>query len=130
MCCFIHKYNNNPAILLLDDVVLRHTYPAFTGLGLFCSSEHFWTGCPSCRPPMTFTRIRTRDLSSESRSSKPLGHGSSYYLVVLIIWKTYSYTLFIAKWKVDQEMIDTILLIATILYFSQHKKQCSNNAAA
>ena len=27
---------------------------------------------------MTFTRIRTRDLSSESRSSKPLGHGSSF----------------------------------------------------
>ena len=22
-------------------------------LGLYWSSEHFWTGCPSCRPPMT-----------------------------------------------------------------------------
>ena len=39
--------------------------PFFTGLGRcpivnwdFCwSSEHFWTGCPSCRPPMTFTGI-------------------------------------------------------------------------
>ena len=45
----------------VDDVVLRHTLPVFTGLGRcpivnwdFCwSSEHFWTGCPSCRPSMT-----------------------------------------------------------------------------
>ena len=28
-------------------------------------SEHFWNGCPSCHPSMTFTRIRTCNLSSE-----------------------------------------------------------------
>ena len=69
--------NKKDHTIVDDDVVLRHTLPVFTGLGRcpivnwdFCwSSEHFWTGCPSCRPPMTFTRIRTHDLSSESRSS-------------------------------------------------------------
>ena len=29
----------------------------------------FGPDAPSCRPPMTFTGIRTRDLSGESRSS-------------------------------------------------------------
>ena len=66
------RYNN-----IDDDVVLRHTLPIFTGLGqcpivklgLYWSSEHFWIGCPSCCPLMTFTRIRTRNLSSESHSS-------------------------------------------------------------
>ena len=60
-----------------DDVVLRHILPVFTGLGrcpivswdFAVTVSIFWTGCPSCRPPMTFTRIRTRDLLSESRSS-------------------------------------------------------------
>ena len=60
-----------------DDVVLHHTLPVFMGLGWcpivswdFCwSSEHFWTRCPSCHPPMTFTGIRTRDLSRENRCS-------------------------------------------------------------
>ena len=59
------------------DVVLHHTLPVFTGLGRcpivswdFAGAVSiFWTGCPSCRPPMTFTGIRTRDLSSDSRSS-------------------------------------------------------------
>ena len=55
-CCFFYT---------LTEVVLRHTLPVFTGLGRcpivnwdFCwSNEHFWTRCPSCRPPMTFTGI-------------------------------------------------------------------------
>ena len=60
-----------------DDVVLCHTLPVFTGLG-WCpivnwdfarAVRFFWTGYPSCHPPMTFTRIRTCDISSESCSS-------------------------------------------------------------
>ena len=62
---------------LTDDVVLHHTLPVFTGLEWcpivswdFCwSSEYFWTRYPSCHPPMTFTKIRTHNLSSKSRSS-------------------------------------------------------------
>ena len=64
-------------MMMMIDVVLRHTLPVFTGLGrcpivnwdFSGAVSIFWTGCPSCRPPMTFTRIRTCDLSSESCSS-------------------------------------------------------------
>ena len=60
-----------------DDVVLCHTLPVFTGLGqcpivnwdFSRAVSIFWTRCPSCCPPMTFTRIRTHDLSNESHSS-------------------------------------------------------------
>ena len=67
------NYGRRMNLLWHCDVVLRHTLPVFTGLERrpivswdFAETVSiFWTGCPS----MTFTRIRTRDLSSESRSS-------------------------------------------------------------
>ena len=81
-------------LFIYDDVVLHHTLPIFTRLGWclivnwdFCwSSEHFWTGCPSCHPTMTFTGNRTRNLSSESHSSKPLGHSSCLYIYIYCIY--------------------------------------------
>ena len=60
-----------------DDVVLHHTLPIFMGLGQcpivswdFAGAVSiFWIRCPSCHPPMTFIRIRTCELLSESCSS-------------------------------------------------------------
>ena len=65
------------SVSILFDVVLCHTLPIFTGLGQcpivnwdFAGAVSiFWTGCPSCHPPMTSTRIGAHGLSIESRSS-------------------------------------------------------------
>ena len=65
-------------LYLYDDMVLRHTLPIFMGLGRCPIVNWDFAGAlsifgldalPSCRPPMTFTGIRTRDFSSESCSS-------------------------------------------------------------